>query len=268
VPVLVDVVANDQDADGLINPATVQVLSGLHAGSVEIHEDGTVAYTPPTNAFGIDSFVYIVKDDDGATSNPAIVAIDIRSVWQNAENPVDVNGDGGLSPLDILQIVNALNFNGASLLEHPPSPPTAPPPFIDVTGDGYLTPADAMFAINCLNGQISGKLTECPLPSRPLLKPSQDTNVDGKVTPSAVDSDILSNGPSTDTEPGQQLDTDSGELVSVGVLVGSDLDPVLTVIAEDIRRSRLKSKPADEWAGDDTDALLIDSGLRRLEMYF
>ena len=74
--------------------------------------------------------------------------------YTNQANPLDVNGDGGVSPLDVLQIVNYLNFNGSGALPFPPA--VAPPPFLDVNGDGAVTPLDALMVINFINGRTSG----------------------------------------------------------------------------------------------------------------
>ena len=155
--VLIDVVQNDHDPNGTIDPTTVRVRSGPQLGTATVRADGSVVYTPPLNRFGVDKFSYTVENSAGAVSNLASVLVAIRSIWQNQENPLDVNNDGSFSPLDILRVVHELNAGGARFLTHPPSPPVMPPPFLDVNGDGYLTSADAVFAISCLNGNISGE---------------------------------------------------------------------------------------------------------------
>jgi len=68
--------------------------------------------------------------------------------WTNPTNNVDVNGDGAVTPLDALVVINELNSVGAGPL---PSPPATPPPYYDVNGDGSLSPADALYVINWLN---------------------------------------------------------------------------------------------------------------------
>lgn len=59
-PVDIDVVGNDVDSDGVIDPTT-----------------GVVTYTPDTGYVGSDSFTYTVQDDDGAVSNEATVLITV-----------------------------------------------------------------------------------------------------------------------------------------------------------------------------------------------
>ncbi len=96
-PVTIDVVANDTDSDGTVDPATVAIVSGPANGNVGNNGDGTVTYGPNTDFVGTDSFQYTVQDNDGAISNTATVTvavnddvvvrpdISINSTSQNAE---------------------------------------------------------------------------------------------------------------------------------------------------------------------------------------
>jgi hypothetical protein len=175
-PIVIEVLRNDSDPDGSLDVSTVKVSSGPKAGTVEVLASGSVKYSPPMNRFGIDSFFYTVKDDAGAESNEAEVVISVRSIWQNPENPFDVNNDGALSPIDVLRMVNELNQSGSRLLEQPPTGPAAPPPFLDPTGDGYLTPADVLYAINCLNAQSDDSLASFPLPELSVFTGPSEAN--------------------------------------------------------------------------------------------
>ena len=59
--------------------------------------------------------------------------------------PLDTNGDGKVSPIDVLIIINWLND---------PTKPTTVPPApanLDVNGDGIITPNDALIIINWIN---------------------------------------------------------------------------------------------------------------------
>ncbi len=77
-----------------------------------------------------------------------------RNPYTNPSNKLDVNGDGGVSPLDVLQLVNYINFNGSGQLPFPVT--TAPPPYLDVDGDGFVGPLDVITVINFINSQTSG----------------------------------------------------------------------------------------------------------------
>jgi hypothetical protein len=75
-----------------------------------------------------------------------------KSPWQNPKNPHDVNGDGDMTPLDVLILVNLLNKYGSHPLQ--PSPGSGgegPETMPDVNGDGSLTPVDVLLIINELN---------------------------------------------------------------------------------------------------------------------
>ena len=77
------------------------------------------------------------------------VTVEPNRPWQNSSNPLDVNADGFLSPIDALLIVNRINTIGPGLL--PPPAGQSPPPFFDANGDGQVTPIDALLVINNLN---------------------------------------------------------------------------------------------------------------------
>lgn len=93
---------------------------------------------------------------DGAGNELAAAAIEqflvfVGHPWQNPHDPLDVNDDRHIAPLDVLLVINALNSTGAGPLPIPPSVPGEPPPFLDTSGDDYLTPLDALLVINFLN---------------------------------------------------------------------------------------------------------------------
>ena len=73
--VVVDVLANDSDADG--DSLTVSELGAPAHGSVEIRSVG-VRYTPDPNFHGTDRFTYTVSDGKGGTAT-AEVTIEVRS---------------------------------------------------------------------------------------------------------------------------------------------------------------------------------------------
>ncbi|MDD5472109.1 MAG: cadherin-like domain-containing protein, partial [Sideroxydans sp.] len=74
--VLIDVLANDSDADG--NTLTITAVGDATHGTVAI-ENGQVRYTPAANWNGADSFDYTVGDGAGGTSS-GTVSITVTSV--------------------------------------------------------------------------------------------------------------------------------------------------------------------------------------------
>ena len=70
---------NDNDIDGLLDVSSLVVVSAPSFGSVTNNNDGSLAYTATSGAGSHDSFTYSVRDQDGALSNIATVAIAIRA---------------------------------------------------------------------------------------------------------------------------------------------------------------------------------------------
>jgi hypothetical protein len=76
-------------------------------------------------------------------------------VWHNAVQPHDVNGDGRVTPLDALLVINLLNSHPAPVLvSDPPVPPTA---YHDVNQDGRCTATDVLLVINELNARAANR---------------------------------------------------------------------------------------------------------------
>jgi hypothetical protein len=88
------------------------------------------------------------------------------SPWHNTTQPLDVNGDGRVTPSDVIDVINHINEEGAG-----PLPPKAPsggdatgeaPFFPDVNGDGRVTPIDILIIINELNERARRRNGENP----------------------------------------------------------------------------------------------------------
>lgn len=73
--------------------------------------------------------------------------------WSNPLNPLDVNRDGVVTPLDALLVIDYLNANGSQALSLLPVLPNAPPPFVDTSADDHISPLDALLVIDALNAQ-------------------------------------------------------------------------------------------------------------------
>ncbi len=91
--VTVNVLANDSDVDGTVNPASVTLGSLPASGSVKVNPStGVITYTPEAAFSGSATFTYTVKDNTGATSNAAIVTVNVT-----AGNKAPVVRNGTLS---------------------------------------------------------------------------------------------------------------------------------------------------------------------------
>lgn len=75
-PVTIDVLANDFDIDGTLEPSTVTIITGPTHGVATVNPvTGEINYTPNAGFAGGDLIVYIVQDDEGGVSNQASVVI-------------------------------------------------------------------------------------------------------------------------------------------------------------------------------------------------
>lgn len=85
--------------------------------------------------------------------------------WQNASNALDVDNNNGITPLDVLIVINRLNSVGPGALS-PPVTAQLSPPFFDTSGDNEVTALDALRVINHLNAAaaVAGE-GEGPLPT-------------------------------------------------------------------------------------------------------
>lgn len=121
--------------------------------------------------------------------------------FTNRINPLDVNADGYVSPIDALAVINSLNSGGSRPLfgsnvggEGEGSTARM---YIDTNADGYLSPIDVLGVINHLNRSGSGEgegeaanmllsyLTGAPAPA-PAVAESEDASAaDSSVAPVA-----------------------------------------------------------------------------------
>lgn len=107
VPVTIDVLANDSDDDGSIEPTTVAVLDAPVSGSAAVNGDGSITYTPAAGFIGDDSFTYTVLDNEGAASNAAAVAVSVVSATSDDPPPSTPprRGGGGSGGLPLLAML-------------------------------------------------------------------------------------------------------------------------------------------------------------------
>lgn len=118
---------------------------------------GTLTFAPALNQTGT-SIVTVTVEDEGGLQASQSFGVTVNAPpasFQNPSNAYDVNNDGNVSPLDILQLWNFLNSNNAS---SPVSVLTSATPFYDVDGDNFVTPLDALQVTDYLNfgGPFSG----------------------------------------------------------------------------------------------------------------
>ncbi len=135
------------DGASLLNRIVVDPIKG----------DQMIAYTPVPFGpdmfaqFGDDYSLPIVGNFDppvsGGGGEPA------GNLHTNLSLPSDVNGDGVVSPIDVLLVISSLNTNGSRRLEGA----ATSQPYLDVNMDGFLSPVDALTIIIRLNGGGGGE---------------------------------------------------------------------------------------------------------------
>lgn len=77
---VINVLANDSDTDGPLDPKNVTIVNGPTNGTLTKHPDtGTLTYKPTLGYVGTDSFTYTVMDSDGNVSNVATVSLTVTS---------------------------------------------------------------------------------------------------------------------------------------------------------------------------------------------
>ena len=89
-----------------------------------------------------------IVDDAQTASELAIVTLNVVAAYfQNGVLRFDVDGDGQVSPIDVLIIINDLRRNGPRDLRPTDFPPIF---FVDINGSGSVEPLDVLQVINFL----------------------------------------------------------------------------------------------------------------------
>ncbi|HZN36422.1 MAG TPA: dockerin type I domain-containing protein, partial [Pirellulaceae bacterium] len=114
---------------------------------------GNIVRFEPT-PFGKDN--YIQYGDQFALPivgnfDPPVTATGTVGELQEERDPLDVNADGSISPIDALLVINYINAGGVAA----PTPGPAGP-YLDVNDDNFVSPIDALIIINFLNNQPNG----------------------------------------------------------------------------------------------------------------
>jgi gliding motility-associated-like protein len=75
IPIEINVLENDYDEDGTIDPSTVEIITNPLNGSVVINSDGTITFSPNLDYIGDDEFVYQVCDNNGLCDTAVVKVI-------------------------------------------------------------------------------------------------------------------------------------------------------------------------------------------------
>ncbi|PLX34186.1 MAG: hypothetical protein C0605_14420, partial [Hyphomicrobiales bacterium] len=89
--VVIDLLANDSDPEGILDPTSIVIVSPPSNGSVVVNGDGTVTYTHDGSETVSDSFTYTVEDSSNNVSNEALVSMTVNPV----NDAPAITSDGG-----------------------------------------------------------------------------------------------------------------------------------------------------------------------------
>jgi hypothetical protein len=176
LPVVINVLGNDSDIDGTVNPATAAIVGAAGHGTTTINPTtGAITYTPAADYVGPDSFTYKVKDNLGTDSNVATVSITVLATGSIAGTEyLDITGNGlsaDDTPLPGVKVYLDTNNNGAWNVGEPVATTIADGSYVipdliagtykvrQVTPAGYVRTAPATvdhYSVALAVGQTSG----------------------------------------------------------------------------------------------------------------
>jgi Bacterial Ig domain len=108
--VTINVLGNDTDSDGSLDPSSVRITSNPAHGTVTINGDGSIIYTPTAGYAGQDTFAYAVADNQDFVSAPAQVTVDVKATV--TVTPPKGSSGGGGGPVGYRDIAALLTLIG------------------------------------------------------------------------------------------------------------------------------------------------------------
>ncbi|HUG71644.1 MAG TPA: dockerin type I domain-containing protein [Pirellulaceae bacterium] len=153
--ILATVTRNTTDIDAALEiTISLDDETEASAPSTVVIPAGEKSITFPIDAIedGLDDGPQLVSLTVAANGyEPTSVQFFVSDVlsWHNARIPWDVDGDGQVSPIDALRIINDLGTRGSRQL---PELAQAPP-YLDVNNDGFVSPIDALLVVNFINNR-------------------------------------------------------------------------------------------------------------------
>ncbi len=127
-----------------------------NSGVVRLRPGVSVSYVDP-GFIDLTIFATSLRSGSRISGSLRLVIERDPTPHHNDKNPYDVDGDGELTPLDPLLIINHINNKGIGPIEEP-AEGEGPVPDLDVDGDGQVTPIDILILINKLNQQSNEEI--------------------------------------------------------------------------------------------------------------
>lgn len=244
---------SDQDGQGYnytVSDPRFEVVDGelkLRDGqSVSRSADQNLSLTVMATSFA---------GSDSIATTVAVSVVTKKSSNQNPVEPRDVNGDGQISPLDALILINYINSFGAGPIGgNAPHGSGEGQIWIDVNGDGAISPLDILIIINWLNNRrfvqvedvkAEGEANQTP-PSSGVPSPlvvTSTTAFPQALAGSAIFSASRSNSEvlpsSVNLAASQNIDTRNLACPAVETLTDSEIDHELESLLDQLTRERL-----------------------------
>jgi hypothetical protein len=192
--------------------------------------------------------------NDAITSTVGIPVVAKKSPYQNPVEPRDVNGDGEVTPLDALILINYLNsFGPGPLGNFPRGGSGEGPVWVDVNGDGIVSPLDILLIINWLNrhrliiqtsgraeGEASGSQVfggSASLVVRPVSKLA--SNINSQLLSTGEFPPLLADKSFKTADAGQNGPSPSLACPAIETLTASEIDRELESLLDQLTRERL-----------------------------
>lgn len=149
--VLGEVVVNDEDGD-LYEYTVSDPRFEVVDGQLKLKEDAELD-KENDNSLLVTVTATSLTSGDAVSSGFTVAVGSKKSPYQNPVEPRDVNGDGQVTPIDVLILVNRLNSSGPGPLGGAGARGGSGEGtiWVDVNGDGIFSPLDVLIIINWLN---------------------------------------------------------------------------------------------------------------------
>jgi len=126
------------------------------------------------------------------TKSTRIHIVKDATPYHNDQDPADVDGNGMITPIDALVVVNYINNHGPGAIKPEGEGPV---PNLDVDGDGMVTPIDILIIINIINGSSNSQnyITVDPdkdVPEKGESEPSGQVELEPAMAMPEIASDI------------------------------------------------------------------------------
>ena len=229
-PVTTDVLINDFDTDGTLDPTSVTVTSPPANGGTSVNPvTGEIEYTPDLGFIGVDTYQYeVCDDDDGCDTATVTITVGLVNLPPIANDDVDTTTENDPVTTDVL--VNdfdpeaSLDLTSVTVISGPGNGGTSVNP---VTGEVTYTPDPGYTGIDTYVYEVCDTPGLCDTATVtitviPNLPPVANNDNDTTDIDTPVTTDVLANDFDTDGT----LDPSTVTVTSPPANGGTSVNPV------------------------------------------